>query len=335
MFRNKKSVIAGLLASVVLAAWQGHALAQDKGEIGYVGFDVNTSFLSTFAKEVEGAIKAAGYTPRLAHSDSDASKQANQANILVSSGVKGLLIDPVDAKAIVPVIKRAVAQGVTVVPVDGAAAGGPIPVQVATDNYGAGAMACKIIGDRIKGKGTVLNLQGALDNQAAQGRTKGFTDCMAKDYPGVKVASQPFNWSSEVCARVAQTEMTTNQVEGVFSAAAQCLTPVMTILKKQGRLHKVTEEGHIPFVVIDGTPNELDAVREGYLTASIAQPLGDIAKYGVGYVIKAMSGEKIEAGDTDHGTKIVEIDGTLRDLLPPIAVLAGNVDDPSLWANKK
>ncbi len=330
----KNLVGAVLLVSTALGSWQG-AWAQDKGEIGYVGFDVNTSFLSTFAKEIEGAITAAGYTPRLAHSDSDASKQANQVNILVSSGVKGLLIDPVDAKAIVPIIKRATAQGVTVVPVDGSVSSGPIPVQVATDNYGGGAIACKIIGDRIKGKGTVLNLQGSLDNQAAQGRSKGFTDCMSKDYPDVKVSSQPFNWSSEVCARVAQTEMSTKQVDGVFAAAAQCLTPVLSILKKQDRLHKATEEGHVPFVVVDGTPNELASVREGYLTASVAQPLADIAKYGVGYLVKAMNGEKIVAGDTDHGTKIVEIDGTLRDLLPPIAVLAQNVDDPSLWANKK
>jgi ABC-type sugar transport system substrate-binding protein len=241
----------------------------------------------------------------------------------------------VDAKAIVPVIERAVAQGVVVVPVDGSTAGGPIPVQVATDNYGAGAMACKIIGDYIKGKGTVLNLQGALDNIAAQGRTGGFTDCMTKNYPDVKVISQPFNWSSELCAQVAQTELTTNKIDGVYSAAAQCLTPVMTVLKKQGRLKKVKEEGHVPFVVIDGTPNELSAVRDGYLTASISQPLRDIAQFGVAYLIRALDGEKITAGPTNHGTKIVEISGTLRDLLPPIAVTLANVDDTSLWANKK
>lgn len=304
-------------------------------DIGFVGFDLNTSFLSTFASEVKDAGKAAGLNVRLAHSDSDATKQANQINILISSGVKGLLVDPVDAQAIVPVIKRAASLGIPIVPIDGSAAGGPIPIQVATDNYGAGAMACEIIGKRIDGKGTVLNLQGALDNIAAQGRTGGFTDCMAKKFPGVTVISKPFNWSSEVCAQVAQTQMTTNQISGVYAAAAQCLTPVLTVLKKQGRLKKVGESGHIPFVVIDGTPDELKSVREGYLTASISQPLGDIAKYGVAYLKRAMKGEKMKAGPTDHGTTITEVDGTLRELLPPVAVMQANANASTLWANKK
>lgn len=69
----------------------------------------------------------------MASSDSDATKQAIQVNILISSGVKGILVDPVDAKAIVPVIQRASAQGITVIPVDGSASAGLIPVQVATD----------------------------------------------------------------------------------------------------------------------------------------------------------------------------------------------------------
>lgn len=329
-----KHVSVLLASSSIVLAIAGGASAQSKGDIGYVGFALNTSFLSTFAQEIEAAITEAGYTPRLAHADGDPSKQANQANILVSSGIKGLLLDPVDAQAIVPVIQRAVDQGVTVVPVDGSAAGGPIPVQVATDNYGAGVIACDAIGEYIGGKGTVLNLQGALDNIAAQGRTGGFEDCMKEKYPEITVISRPFNWSSEQCAQLAQTQLTTTQIDGVYAAAAQCLTPVQTVLNKMGRLHKVGEEGHVPFVVIDGTPDELDAVREGYLTVSISQPLGDIARIGVGYLVQAMNGETIAAGPTDHGTEIKEVNGTLRDLLPPIAVTLENVDDPSLWANK-
>lgn len=329
---KSSGVMAVGLFSVIFFSTTTRVWATD---IGYVGFDLNTAFLSTFASEIKDAGAEAGFKVRVASSDSDATKQANQVNILISSGVKGILVDPVDAKAIVPVIQRASAQGITVIPVDGSASAGPIPVQVATDNYGAGAMACDIIGKSIGGKGTVLNLQGALDNIAAQGRTRGFTDCMSKKYPSVTVISKPFNWSAEVCAQVAQTQMTTNKVDGVYSAAAQCLTPVLTVLKTQGRLKKVGDPGHVPFVAIDGTPDELNAVREGYLTAAISQPLADIAKYGVAYLKRSMDGEKIKAGPTDHGTTIVDVDGTLHDLLPPVVVTQSNVNAPTLWANRK
>jgi ribose transport system substrate-binding protein len=306
-----------------------------KGDIGYVGFAQNATFLSSLSTAVGEAITTAGYTPRLAQADGDATKQASAVNTLVSSGVRGILIDPVDSHAIVPVIERASQSHVIVVPIDGSAAGGPLPVQVGTDNYGAGALACKVIGDRIAGKGTVLNLQGGLDNFIAQGRTKGFTDCMAAQYSGVTVISKSFNWSAEQCAQIAQSTLTTQQIDGVYAATAACLAPVHTVLRQIKRLKKAGVLGHVPFVTVDGTPEELDAVRSGYLTASISQPVTDIAKYGVSYLTRALAGEKISAGPTDHGTKLVVIDGTLRDLLPPIAVTQANVESPSLWANRR
>lgn len=329
------NTIRTALAAALLVSTCSISVAQTKGDIGYVGFALDTAFLSSLAKEVEGAIKAAGYTPRLAHADGDATKQAGAVNTLVSSGVAGVLVDPVDAQGIVPVIERAAQAGVPIVPIDGSAAGGNIPAQVATDNYGAGEAACKIIGDLIGGKGTVLNLQGALDNIAAQGRTDGFTDCMKANYPNVTVVSKTFNWASDQCAQVAQATLTTQQIDGVYAASAACLTPVQTVLRRMDRLVKVNEKGHVPFITIDGTPEELNAVREGYLTASIAQPLADIAKYGVEYLVRHLEGEKITAGPTDHGTTISDFKGTLRDLLPPITVTQKNVDDPTLWANRK
>jgi len=304
-------------------------------DIGFVGVGVDTAFLSSFSNEIKNAGSAAGFDVRLAQADYDATKQASQVNTLIASGVKGLLVDPVDAQAIAPVIARAANQGIPIIPVDSSAGGGKSPVQVATDNYGAGAMACEVIGGRLDGKGIVLNLQGLLGNSTAQARSSGFTDCMTKRFPEMKVISKPFNWSSEVCAQVVQTQLAANHIAGIFAASGQCLTPVLTALKTQGRLKKVNESGHVPFVVVDGTPEEMKAVRDGYLTATIEQPLGDIAKYGVGYLKRVMSGEKINAGPTDHGTTIVENNGALRDLLPPVVVTQKNVESPTLWANKK
>ena len=305
-------------------------------KIGYAGFGLDTAFLSTLATKVEAAGKQAGGTVSVTSADGDPAKQANNVNTLVSGGAKGIIIDPVNADAIVPAINRAAQSGAKVVIIDGtASASKNIAIQVATDNYGAGADGCKVVGDLIKGSGTVLNLQGGLDNQAAQNRSNGFTDCMKKNYPNLQVISHSYNWDAAQCSQIVKTQFSTTKIDGVFAASAQCLGPVKSALQGQGRLVPAGKPGHVPFAVIDGTPEELQAVRDGTLTASIEQPLGDLATYAVGWLQKALKGQTIQAGPTDHGTEVKEIGGTLRDLVAPVVVTKKNVDDPTLWANQK
>lgn len=342
--QTKWGSFAALAATAALLAGCGGGAPGSGGQsaggggaaIGYSGFALDTAFLSTLASNVQAAGEKAGAKVTVTTADADPAKQANDINTLVTGGAKGVLIDPVNADAVVPAIERAAAAGAKVVVIDGtASATKGIAIQVATDNYGAGAAGCKVVGDLIKGKATVLNLQGGLDNQAAQNRSKGFTDCMSKNYPDITVISKSYNWDAAQCSQIVQTQFSSVKVDGVFSASAQCLGPVESALQSQGRLIPAGQPGHMPFAIIDGTPEELKAVRSGTLTASIEQPLGDMAAAGVYWLQRAIKGDTIQAGPTDHGTEVKEIEGTLRDLLDPVVVTKANVDDPALWGNKK
>lgn len=329
---------AALLVGCAGATPGGSAGGPTDGDdlaIGYAGFALDTAFLSSLADQVESAAEAEGATVTVATADADPAKQSNDVNTLVTSGAQGILIDPVNADAIVPAINKAAQAGAKVVVIDGtAAAAEGISIQVATDNHGAGAAGCAVIGDLLGGRGTVLNLQGGLDNQAAQGRSNGLTECMAESYPDITVISKSYNWDAAECAQIVQTQFSSAQIDGVFAASAQCLGPVQSALESQGRLIPAGEEGHVPFAIVDGTPEELDAVRSGTLTASIEQPLSDMAAAGVYWLRRAIAGEPIEEGPTDHGTEVVMIDGTLRDLLDPVVVTRDNVDDPERWGNQ-
>lgn len=303
--------------------------------IGFSAVSIDTDFLSALADQVQSAGEAAGADVTVSTADHDPAKQANDVNTLVSSGAQGVIIDSVNADAIGPAIDRAAAAGAKVVVVDSAAAANEnIAIQVLTDNYAAGEAACRLIGDQLGGQGTTLNLQGALDNQVARDRSSGYTDCMAEAYPDMTVISQPFNWDSAQCAQIVSTQFSTTRIDGVFAAAGYCLGPVRTALESQDRLIPAGEPGHMPFAVIDGTPEELDAVRDGWLTASIVQPLGTIADAAVEWLNIAMDDGQIEEGPTDRGTEVVDVDGTLRELIPPVVVTRDDVEDPTLWANQ-
>lgn len=337
--RIRTTAVAALVAIAMLTAGCSSGSGASAGggdelKIGYAGFALDTAFLSTLASSVEEAGADAGADVTVTTADADPAKQANDLNTLVTSGAQGILVDPVNADAIVPAINKAAQAGTKVVVIDGtAAASDGIAIQVATDNYGAGEAGCEVVGELVGDSGTVLNLQGGLDNQAAQGRTNGFTDCMTENYPGITVISKSYNWDAAECSQIVQTQFSSTQIDGVFSASAQCLGPVQSALEGQGRLVPAGEPGHVPFAIVDGTPEELDAVRAGTLTASIEQPLRDMAAAGVYWLQRAIAGESIEEGPTDHGTEVVTIDGTLRDLLDPVVVTRDNVDDSARWGN--
>jgi ribose transport system substrate-binding protein len=268
------------------------------------------------------------------NANADAAKQTTDIQTLIGRGVKGLIVVPVDSKAIVPAIKQANAKKIPVVSVDLGADSGEIAMIVRADNVYMGDAACKYMGDKLQGKGTVLNLQGDLATQNGQDRSTGFTDCMSKEFPDIKVVSKPMNWKPEQCATQAQTVLSTSQVDGIFEGSESvCLTSVEKVLSNVGKDAKVGEPNHIVTVGIDGSPAGLDAIRAGTMDAIVSQPLDLYAKYGIQYVKDAMAGKTFKEGPTDHDSKIVKNGDSLEDQLPSPTVTKENVDDDSLWGN--
>ena len=59
-------------------------------------------------------------------------------------------------------------------------------------------------------------------------------------------------------------------------------------------------------VAIDGGSGALKAIRDGYLDATISQPVTDYAKHGVGYLDAALKGKPMKEGPTDHKSTVVK-----------------------------
>lgn len=305
------------------------------GEIGFSESFLTDPFQVQLVKQlgVQAQAQGANLLPAV-NAAADPAKQSADVQALLGSGVAGLIIVPVDSKAIVPAIQQANAQNVPVVTVDLGADQGKIAMTVRADNKYMGEAACKFMGDKLGGKGSVLNLQGDLATQNGNDRSNGFTECMSSSYPDIEVISKPMNWKPEECATQAQTVLSTSDIQGVFMGSESvCLAGVQKVLQDQGKATKVGDPGHIVAVGIDGSSAALAAVREGTLDAVISQPLDAYAKYGIEYIKRAMAGETFQPGPTDHGSTIVQVGESLQDQLPSPTVTKDNVDDPSLWGN--
>ena len=123
-------------------------------------------------------------------SNYDVKNQSKQIDNFVSAGVNLILLGAADSKKIAPAVQRAKKAGVIVVAVDVGAAGG-VDATVTSDNKQAGEMDGKYVGERLKGKGQVVIVNGPPVT-AVTDRVAGFLDAM-KQFPGIKIVSKNQN----------------------------------------------------------------------------------------------------------------------------------------------
>jgi ABC-type sugar transport system substrate-binding protein len=332
-----RRVVAGLVLGAAIAVAPG-AKAQQKFTLGYSTGFLQDPFQVIQADMVMATAKKEGLKALpVANANGDPGKQITDFHNLISEGAQGILFVARDSEAIVPALNFAESKKVPVVSIDMGPAGGKAAMVVRADNVRMGRDACERTGKALGGKGTVLSLMGDQATLNGRDRTKGFADCMKKDFAGIKLIERPTYWAADKAASVAQTIVTSTPDLGAIYMQSDgvMLAGVLNVLKSAGKLKKVGEPGHIFLVSIDGTPLAIQKIREGELDAVISQPVDLYVKWGLYYLENAISGKSFDAGPTDHDSRIENFNGNLMDMLPAPIVTKANVDDPALWANAK
>lgn len=307
------------------------------GKVAYSATSLGDPYRVILYKQVQAGAKEEGLDLLpVTDANNDPAKQITDVSTLLGQGVKGILMVVLDSKAIEPALDRAEEADVPIVAIDQGPASGKVAMTVRGDQILMGRQACETLGEKLKGKGKVLELQGDLSGLGGLQRSKGFNDCMKGKYPNIKVVSKPTDWLQEKATTAAQTVLSTDRdVNAIFLASDSAMLPgVLDVLKRLGRLKPAGEPGHVPLATIDGSPFSLDQVRKGYVDGISSQPLTGYAKWAAHYLRRAMAGEAFKVGPTDHDSKIINEGENLADVLPTPVVTKENVDDPELWGNQ-
>lgn len=197
-------------------------------------------------------------------SGDDASQQANAVQNALSQNADAVVVNPVDSDAVVPSINAANAANVPVIGVDRAPNGGRVVTTVASDNTTGGRLAAQQL-VRVVGSGPVAVLEGEPGTSAARERGGGFTDELRR-HPEIQVvASQPADFDRTKALDVMQNiEQAHPEIKGVFAANDEMtLGAVKALGAKAGN--------GVQVVGFDGTPEGLDAVKAGAVSADVAQ----------------------------------------------------------------
>lgn len=158
-----------------------------------------------------------------------------------------------------------------------------VSFSVASDNYDLGKMAA----DYIKGqKGKVLVIEGASASQPGRLRVKGFSENLGE---GLQIiASQPGDWDRLKSANVA-TDVITRHPDLSFIFAANDTMALGAV-----EALRAANISTVKVIGVDGSTDAVRSIREGRLTASVAQLPYLMAKEALEKTARALHGDKPE-----------------------------------------
>jgi len=317
----------------------GSAASGSAGSGGKIGIDFpqsDSDFWNSYAKYINDDVKS-GNVDALSPTNSvnDVTKLVANVQTLTGQGAKAIIMTPQDTGAVASTLDQLAAKNIQAVSVDTRPDKGKVYMVVRADNRAYGTKACDFLGQKLNGKGTVVEFEGDLTSINGRDRSQAFGDCMSKNYPNIKVEAEPTQWKGDVAAAKLQDALTQGTVNGIYmQAGGVFLAPTISLLQQKHLLVPPTDPKHIFIVSNDGIPAEFQAIKAGQIDATVSQPADLYAKYALFYAQAALAGKTFQPGPTDHNSTIVSLPNGLEDQLPAPLVTADNVGDPTLWGNQ-
>ena len=121
--------------------------------------------------------------------EDDREQQIQVVEGFTTQGVQGIVLAPLDRRALVRPVEEAKAAGVPTVIIDSGLETDAIVSYIATDNYKGGTLAADRIGQLLNGKGKVLVLRLQEGSASTEERERGFLERLKSGYPGITVVS--------------------------------------------------------------------------------------------------------------------------------------------------
>jgi ribose transport system substrate-binding protein len=267
----------------------------------------NEPFQSAIAESIQQTVEAAGheFTLVTAGGQTAISTQVNQIEDLISSEVDAIILNPMDSKAVIPVLKKAKESGIPVILVDTPIDQGNEDLYVTyigTDNFNAGVLAGQKMVEVLGGKGEVLIVRGANGNMAGDQRVDGFKKGL--EGSDVTVASEQVgNWSNDVAMQATENMLQAHSdIQGIFSASDVMLDGILQALKDN-------EKTDVAIMSVDGSMKGVEFVEQGKITGTMAQFPAMMGESAAEYLIQILDGSldvSTLEKNIDSGTKVFD-----------------------------
>jgi ribose transport system substrate-binding protein len=171
--------------------------------------------------------------------EDDRVEQIKLVQNAVAAGVDGIVLAPLDDRALVAPVEKAIAAGIPVVIIDSGLKSSKIASYVATDNYHGGVLAAERLADLLGGQGKIILMRYAEGSESTIKREEGFMDTIKK-YPNITYLSndQYAGATSDSAQKTARNLITRyrGEVDGIFCSNESATSGMLRVLKDAGLL---------------------------------------------------------------------------------------------------
>ena len=234
--------------------------------------------------------------------EDDREQQVQVVEGFTSQGVSGIVLAPLDDRALVRPVEEAKSAGVPTVIIDSGLQSDQIVSFVATDNYKGGELCAERLGTLLAGKGKVLVLRYQEGSASTTEREKGFIDKMKSAYPGITLVSsdQYAGATRETAKRTSENLLNRygNELAGVFTPNESSTDGMLLALQDIGKAGKIR---HVGF---DASKNLLDAMRAKHLDGVAVQNPMKMGYLGVKTMVAHLRSQPVEKR-IDTGVSLV------------------------------
>jgi inositol transport system substrate-binding protein len=291
-----------LLAATTLAMMTGTALADShaiKVGVSMALFDDN--FLTVLRNGIDAQAAGAGAAVQIEDAGNDVAKQLEQIKNFAASGVKAIIVNPVDTSATQAMTDAAAAAGIPLVYVNRQ----PINIDTLPDNQAfvasnevdSGTLETIAMCDQWKAEGksevNVYVMQGELSNQAAVQRTQDIYDVINAGKCVVKINvidQQTANWSRDQAQSLMNNWISSGKAyDGVIANNDEMAIGAIQAMKAAGVDMKSVVVGGV-----DATQDALAAMAAGDLDVTVFQNAAAQGSGALDAAVKLAKGEAVE-----------------------------------------
>ena len=224
--------------------------------------------------------------------EDDREQQIQVVENFISRRLNGIVLAPLDSRALVQPVAAAAQAKIPVVIMDSGLNSDRYVSFVATDNFKGGVMAGEHLARLLDGKGSVILLRYQVGSASTEEREAGFLEALQR-HPEIKVISsnQHAGPTRDTAYRASQNLLSRygREVDGVFCPCELPSGAMAMALRDIGRAG-----GKVKMVGFDAGSKSIEDLRNGDIQGLVVQDPVGIGYESVLTMVRHLKGEKVE-----------------------------------------
>ncbi|MDI6697635.1 MAG: substrate-binding domain-containing protein [Candidatus Saccharicenans sp.] len=223
--------------------------------------------------------------------EDDRAQQITVVEDFINRRVDGIVLAPLDDRAMMRPVDEAMREGIPVVIMDSNLQGDNYISFVATDNYQGGVLAARRLAEVLGGKGKIFLIRYLEGSASTTFREQGFLETITGEYPGIEllVRDQFAGTTTESAYQLTENLLSRYpQVEGIFAPNESSTFGALRALQHFGLA------GRVKLVGFDSSVKLIQALEKNEIQGLVLQDPMKMGYLSVKVLVDYIQGRSVE-----------------------------------------